>query len=51
MMLGDPVDADEGHRLGFVNVVVEREEFDDTVRSWAHRHHRGIRRCRHRQLL
>jgi enoyl-CoA hydratase len=37
MMLGEPVDADEGHRLGFVNVVVEPDEFADTVRSWARR--------------
>ena len=37
MMLGDPVDADEGARLGFVNVVVESEDFDATVRDWARR--------------
>lgn len=37
MMLGDPVDADEGARLGFVNVVVEGAEFDATVRDWAAR--------------
>ncbi|MCE0761927.1 enoyl-CoA hydratase/isomerase family protein [Pseudonocardia kujensis] len=35
MMLGDPVDADEAARLGFVNVVVEAEDFDATVREWA----------------
>lgn len=37
MMLGDPVDADEGARLGFVNVVVEAEDFDATVGDWARR--------------
>jgi len=35
MMLGDPVDADDAARLGFVNVVVEAEDFDTTVRDWA----------------
>ncbi|WP_433503053.1 enoyl-CoA hydratase/isomerase family protein [Pseudonocardia halophobica] len=40
MMLGDPVDpvdADEAARLGFVNVVVEAEDFEATVQDWAHR--------------
>jgi enoyl-CoA hydratase/carnithine racemase len=37
MMLGDPVDADEGHRLGFVNVVVEADDFADTVQDWSRR--------------
>lgn len=37
MMLGEPVDADEGHRLGFVNVVVEAEDFADTVQDWSRR--------------
>ncbi|WP_308258956.1 enoyl-CoA hydratase/isomerase family protein [Pseudonocardia sp. H11422] len=37
MMLGDPVDADEAARLGFVNVVVEADEFEATVRDWARR--------------
>ena len=37
MMLGEPVDAAEGARLGFVNAVVPAEEFDDTVRAWAHK--------------
>lgn len=37
MMLGDPIDAAEAARLDIVNAVVPAEEFDDTVRSWAHR--------------
>jgi enoyl-CoA hydratase/carnithine racemase len=37
MMLGDLVEADEAARLGFVNLVVPAEEFDDTVRAWAHK--------------
>jgi len=37
MMLGDPIDATEAARLNIVNVVVPAEEFDATVRSWAHR--------------
>ncbi|MEU7811935.1 enoyl-CoA hydratase-related protein [Pseudonocardia sp. NPDC049154] len=37
MMLGDPVDADEAARLGLVNVVVDAEDFDSTVRDWAGR--------------
>ena len=36
-MLGDPIDATEAARLNIVNVVVSAEEFDATVRSWAHR--------------
>jgi enoyl-CoA hydratase/carnithine racemase len=35
MMFGDPVDAAEGHRLGFVNRVVPVDEFDETVLAWA----------------
>ena len=35
MMLGEPVDAAEGARLGFVNAVAPAAEFDDTVRAWA----------------
>lgn len=37
MMLGDLVDAREAERLGFVNVVVPAEQFDETVREWAHK--------------
>jgi enoyl-CoA hydratase len=37
IMLGDPVDADEAHRCGIVNTVVEAEEFDATVMRWARR--------------
>jgi len=37
MMLGDLVDADEAARLNLVNAVVPAEEFDETVRSWAHK--------------
>jgi len=37
MMLGEPVTAEEGLRLGFVNAVVPATEFDATVRDWAHR--------------
>jgi enoyl-CoA hydratase len=37
MMLGESVDATEGVRLGFVNAVVPADEFDDTVRAWAHK--------------
>jgi enoyl-CoA hydratase/carnithine racemase len=37
MMLGEPVDADEAARLGFVNLVVPAEAFDETVRAWAHK--------------
>lgn len=35
MMLGEPVTAEEGWRLGFVNAVVPPGEFDATVRAWA----------------
>jgi enoyl-CoA hydratase/carnithine racemase len=35
MMLGDPVDATEGVRLGFVNACVPADEFDETVDAWA----------------
>lgn len=37
MFLGDLVDAAEAERLGAVNVVVPDAEFEETVRSWAHR--------------
>lgn len=37
MMLGEPIDAAEAERLDIVNAVVPAEEFDDTVRDWAHR--------------
>lgn len=37
MMLGDAIDAHEAARLGFVNVVVPADEFDDVVRDWAHK--------------
>lgn len=37
MMLGEPVDADEALRLGFVNAVVDADEFDATVADWARR--------------
>lgn len=37
MMLGEPIDASEGVRLGFVNAVVPAGEFDRTVRAWAHK--------------
>jgi enoyl-CoA hydratase len=37
MMLGDPIDATEAARLNIVNAVVPAEEFDDTVRAWAHK--------------
>ncbi|MBZ5738422.1 enoyl-CoA hydratase/isomerase family protein [Nocardioides mangrovi] len=37
MMLGDPIDATEAARLNIVNAVVPAEEFEATVRSWAHR--------------
>ncbi|MDT7707014.1 MAG: enoyl-CoA hydratase [Pseudonocardiales bacterium] len=37
MMLGDLISATEAHRLNIVNTVVPAEEFDTTVREWAHR--------------
>jgi enoyl-CoA hydratase/carnithine racemase len=37
MMLGEPIDAAEAERLDIVNVVVPADEFDATVRDWAHR--------------
>jgi enoyl-CoA hydratase/carnithine racemase len=37
MMFGDAFDADEGHRLGFVNRVVPAADFDATVLAWAER--------------
>ena len=36
MMLGRPIDAVEAARLDIVNAVVPGEEFEETVRSWAH---------------
>jgi enoyl-CoA hydratase/carnithine racemase len=35
MMLGEPVTAEEGLRLGFVNAVAPAEEFEATVQAWA----------------
>jgi enoyl-CoA hydratase/carnithine racemase len=37
MLLGDPIDAAEAARLDIVNAVVPAEDFDETVRAWAHR--------------
>jgi enoyl-CoA hydratase/carnithine racemase len=37
MFLGDLISADAGRELGFVNTVVPDEQFDATVRDWAHR--------------
>lgn len=37
MLLGDLITADEAHALHIVNAVVPADEFDDTVRAWAHR--------------
>jgi enoyl-CoA hydratase/carnithine racemase len=37
MMLGDSISADQAHEFGFVNRVIPADEFDDTVRAWAHR--------------
>lgn len=37
MMLGDKITAAEARDLGVVNKVVPDAEFDETVRSWAHR--------------
>ena len=36
MLLGDPIDAAEAARLDIVNAVVPAEDFDQTVRTWAH---------------
>jgi enoyl-CoA hydratase len=37
MMTGEPIDATEAQRMDIVNVVVPADEFDDTVRTWAHK--------------
>jgi enoyl-CoA hydratase/carnithine racemase len=37
MFVGDLITADQGHELGFVNAVVADEDFEATVRDWAHR--------------
>lgn len=37
MMLGESIDAAAAERLDIVNAVVPAEEFDETVRDWAHR--------------
>jgi enoyl-CoA hydratase/carnithine racemase len=37
MFLGDLISADAGRDLGFVNLVVPDDDFDATVRDWAHR--------------
>lgn len=37
MMLGESVDAHEAARMDIVNAVVPAEDFDETVRTWAHR--------------
>lgn len=37
MMLGESIDAAAAERLDIVNTVVPAEEFDATVRDWAHR--------------
>ena len=37
MMLGEPIDAAEAARLDIVNAVVPAEDFEETVRSWAHK--------------
>jgi enoyl-CoA hydratase/carnithine racemase len=37
MMLGETIDATEAARLNIVNAVVPAEEFDETVRTWAHK--------------
>jgi enoyl-CoA hydratase/carnithine racemase len=37
MMLGELISAQEAHRLDIVNTVVPADQFDDTVRAWAHR--------------
>jgi enoyl-CoA hydratase/carnithine racemase len=37
MFFGDLISAEDGRTLGFVNTVVSDEDFDVTVRDWAHR--------------
>jgi enoyl-CoA hydratase len=37
MMLGEAISAEEAERMDIVNAVVEPEDFDDTVREWAHK--------------
>jgi enoyl-CoA hydratase/carnithine racemase len=37
MLLGEQIPASEAHRLGFVNRVVPRDEFDAIVADWAER--------------
>lgn len=37
MMLGEPITAEEALRMDIVNAVVPAEEYDETVRRWAHR--------------
>ncbi len=36
MMTGQPIDAREAERLDIVNAVASPEQFDETVRAWAH---------------
>lgn len=36
MMTGQPIDAREAERMHIVNAVASPEDFDDTVRAWAH---------------
>jgi len=36
MMTGRPIDAREAERLDIVNAVASSEEFEETVRTWAH---------------
>ena len=37
MMLGEPIDAAEAHRLNIVNAVAPAESFEEVVREWAHK--------------
>jgi enoyl-CoA hydratase/carnithine racemase len=37
MLLGDLISAETGRDLGFVNAVVADDDFDTSVRDWAHR--------------
>jgi enoyl-CoA hydratase/carnithine racemase len=37
MMLGEPIDAAEAARLDIVNAVVPADQFEETVRTWAHK--------------